>query len=47
VKNEIREDPVEEAPPLLSSWNHWYALVLGFLVFLVIVFYLFSKFYES
>jgi ABC-type antimicrobial peptide transport system permease subunit len=43
VNDPFREEPVEEAPPLLPSWNYWYALVLGVLIFLIAAFYLFSR----
>jgi len=33
----------EEAPPVFKSWNGWYALLVGVLVSLVGLFYLFAK----
>ena len=30
-------------PPLFNSWTSWYALVIGFLIVLIILFYLFTK----
>lgn len=33
----------EEKVPLFKKWWHWYALVIGFLVLLIILFYLFTK----
>lgn len=29
--------------PLFSSWKGWYIFVIGFLVLLIILFYLFTK----
>jgi Mg2+ and Co2+ transporter CorA len=29
--------------PLFKNWNYWYALVIGFLLLLIILFYLFTK----
>lgn len=36
----------EDKPPLFSSWNGWYLLIMGTLVALIIVFYLFSNSYQ-
>jgi hypothetical protein len=36
---------IEEPPPLLGSWRNLYALVLGNLVFLVLVFWLLTRMY--
>lgn len=33
----------EEKPPVLSSWKKLYAVVIGNLIVLVILFYLFTK----
>lgn len=39
-----RDEPAEdEPPPFGGSWGRLYALVLGNLVFLVVLFYLFTK----
>jgi hypothetical protein len=32
-----------DKPPLFKSWTNWYVLVIGFLVVLIILFYLFTK----
>jgi len=37
------KDLPDEKPPFLKSWNSWYLLVIGFLVLLIILFYLFTK----
>jgi len=39
------EEEVEK-PPFFSSWNRLYAFVLGFFVLLVVLFYIFTKWYE-
>jgi hypothetical protein len=39
-------NPPNDKPPLFSSWKKWYALVLLHLVFLIVVFYLFTKAFE-
>jgi hypothetical protein len=33
----------EEPPPLLGTWPRVYAVVLGFLVLLIFLFYLFAR----
>ncbi|MGZ8538462.1 MAG: hypothetical protein ACXWV9_09390 [Flavisolibacter sp.] len=33
----------EDKPPLFKKWTYWYAVVLGFLIILIILFYLFTK----
>jgi hypothetical protein len=35
-----------EKPPFLNSWRNVYALVIGTLVVLMILFYLFTKHFE-
>ena len=38
-------NPREEVP-LFRSWTGWYIFVIGFLIFLVILFSLFTKYFE-
>jgi len=33
----------EEPPPLLGTWRRLYAAVLGWLLFLIVIFYLFAR----
>jgi hypothetical protein len=35
-----------EPPPFLGSWRNVYAVVLGWLTFLIGVFYLFTRYFE-
>lgn len=35
-----------DPPPFFNSWNGMYALVIGVFVGLVVLFYVFTKFYE-
>lgn len=45
----IEEDPNEELRkivPFIKSWNTFYALVLGELVVLILLFYAFSKAFQ-
>ena len=41
-RTEIREEP----PPILSSWNRVYAVVLSILLCLIVLFYTFTKVFE-
>ena len=36
----------QEKPPIFSSWNRWYAVVLLNLAVLIILFYLFTKAFD-
>lgn len=33
----------DDKPPLFPSWNAWYIFVFAFLIFLIILFYYFTK----
>jgi hypothetical protein len=33
----------DEKPPIFKTWTYWYILVIGFLVLLIILFFLFTK----
>jgi len=35
----------EEKVPLFKKWSHWYILVIGFLALLIVLFYLFTKYF--
>jgi|APAra7269097559_1048567.scaffolds.fasta_scaffold03906_3 hypothetical protein len=37
---------IEDKPPLFPHWWMWYAFVTGWLVLLIIGFYLFTKVYS-
>lgn len=36
----------EEKPPILRTWRNVYALVIGVLVLLMVLFYFFTKHFE-
>jgi glucose uptake protein GlcU len=36
----------EDKVPVFKKWSHWYALVIGFLALLIILFYLFTKYFS-
>ena len=40
-------DKGEEQPPILSSWNQLYAVVFFHLVFLIVLFYLFTRLFNA
>jgi hypothetical protein len=44
--NKPDADEKHESPPLFKSWKTWYGVVLGNLVFLIVLFYIFSKMYQ-
>ena len=33
----------DEKPPFFKSWSTWYLIVIGFLILLIILFFLFTK----
>jgi hypothetical protein len=35
--------PDNDKAPLFKNWKGWYLLVIGFLVLLIILFYIFTK----
>jgi hypothetical protein len=37
------EDEEQEKIPLFKKWSHWYIIEIGFLLLLIIFFYLFTK----
>lgn len=37
------DDMQDDKAPLVKKWSYWYALVIGFLILLIIFFYLFTK----
>ncbi len=38
---------VDEPPPLLGTWRRVYALVVVYLAFLIVLFYLFARAFNS
>ena len=45
-KERERKSTDESTPPILGSWTKVYALVFGNLIFLSLMFYLFTKVFE-
>jgi len=37
---------VQELPPFVKSWQQFYRLLVGWLVFLIAIFYAFTKYFE-
>jgi Mg2+ and Co2+ transporter CorA len=37
------DDMKEDKVPLFKKWSYWYALVIGFLFLLIVLFYFFTK----
>lgn len=46
MTEENKDLEAEEKPPFFKKWKGWYLLVLGNLVFLIILFYLFTNHYS-
>ena len=47
ITPDTEEREVEEgSPPLFATWSRLYALVIGFLAFLIVLFHLFTKAYQ-
>ncbi len=44
-QTEARTKP-DETPPILKSWNRLYALVFFNLVFLILIFYAFTRIFD-
>jgi hypothetical protein len=42
----LPNDALPDDAPLFKKWSYWYALVIGFLVILVVFFYLLTKHFE-
>ncbi|MFX3625727.1 MAG: hypothetical protein ACN6I4_00040 [bacterium] len=41
-----KEKEQEEKPPILGTWRNVYTLVIGTLVVLILLFYLFTQYYK-
>jgi hypothetical protein len=39
--------PIDEPPPILGSWRRFYVVVLAYLAFLIVLFYLFTRAFDS
>ena len=46
MSDKLNEISDEEKPPIFSSWKKLYTLVLLNLIFLIILFYLFTKYFS-
>ena len=42
-ESESKPEQLEDAPPVLRTWQRVYLVVIGWLVFLIAVFYLFAR----
>lgn len=43
------ENPLQneqELPPFVKTWRQFYRLLVGWLVFLILIFYAFTKYFE-
>lgn len=46
MSDKLKNEADEEKPPLLKSWNKLYFFVLAQTAFLIIIFYLFTRFFR-
>jgi hypothetical protein len=40
------DQPGQELPPFVKTWKQFYRLLIGWLVFLILIFYAFTKYFE-
>jgi hypothetical protein len=45
-ETKLDEDHIDAKPPVLGTWNNVYALVIGFLIFLILIFTFLTKMLE-
>nr|WP_198160599.1 hypothetical protein [Pedobacter panaciterrae] len=38
--------PEQELPPFVKTWKQFYRLLIGWLIFLILIFYAFTKYFE-
>ncbi len=44
--NPVPENPEQELPPFVKTWKQFYRLLIGWLIFLILIFYAFTKYFE-
>jgi hypothetical protein len=42
----MNKEEDQDRVPLFGKWSYWYALVIGFLVFCIALFYLLTKYFS-
>ena len=42
----MTEEVPEDKVPLFKKWSYWYALVIGFLVLCIFLFYFLTKYFS-
>jgi len=47
IRDPVPRMPSDDPPPLLGSWRRLYLLVIGWLLFLILIFYLFARRFAS
>ena len=40
------DEQSDDNVPIFRKWSYWYMLVIGFLILLIILFYLFTKYFS-
>jgi hypothetical protein len=46
MKPESHLQNEKELPPFVKTWRQFYRLLIGWLVFLILIFYAFTKYFE-
>lgn len=45
-QNPLPEKPEQELPPFVKTWKQFYRLLIGWLVFLIVILYAFTRYFE-
>ncbi|SMD02092.1 hypothetical protein [Pedobacter africanus] len=46
TEEEPTDKEAQELPPFVKTWRQFYRLLIGWLVFLILIFYAFTKYFE-
>ncbi len=46
IEKESITEKEQDLPPFVKSWKQFYRLLIGWLVFLILIFYAFTKYFE-
>jgi len=40
------QQPDQDLPPFVKTWKQFYRILIGWLIFLILIFYVFTLFFE-
>lgn len=46
IEQEQNTDKEQDLPPFVKTWKQFYRLLIGWLIFLILIFYAFTKYFE-